>query len=120
MKMKTMKYPINKEFLPLSLYTPSLNISTIARFNKIARPPKAMFKDPSLNVKTVKIPSYKDGEIELMLIEPVDIEHPAPCFFDIHGGGFVFEGTSSHYKHTANIRIHRSGIRACPSKSMTL
>ena len=100
--MKINKYPINKEFLPLTLYTPSMNVSAIARFNKIARPPKAMFKDPSLNVKTVKIPSYKDGEIELMLIEPAGIEHPAPCFYDIHGGGFVFEASSGHYKHAVN------------------
>ncbi len=100
--MKRGKYPINKEFLPLSLYTPSLNPAVTARFNKLAGPPKALFKDPSLSVKTVKVPSYKDGEIELMLIEPAEIEHPAPCFFDIHGGGFVFEGTSSHYKHAAN------------------
>ncbi len=61
-----------------------------------------MYKDPSLSIRTVKIPSYKDGEIELMLITPIGVEYPAPCFLDIHGGGFVFEGTSAHYKHAVN------------------
>ena len=100
--MKKTKYPINKEFLPLSLYTPNLNSKAIVHFNKLARLPKSLLKDPSLNIKTVKIPAYKDGEIELTLIEPVGIERPAPCFICIHGGGFVFEGTSAHYKHAAN------------------
>ena len=100
--MKKTKYPINREFLPLSLYTPSLNPKAIVHFNRLARLPKSLQNDPSLNIRTVKIPAYKNGEIELTLIEPVGIERPAPCFICIHGGGFVFEGTSAHYKHAAN------------------
>jgi len=97
-----MKYPINKEFLPLSLYTPNLSKRAIHIFNKLARVPGPLKRDPALNVRTLKIPSYKNGEIELTLIEPLGIRRPAPCFFCIHGGGFVFEGTSGHYVHAAN------------------
>lgn len=100
--MKIQKYPINREFMPLSLFTFRLSKSTIERFNKLYRPPKSLYKDPSISVETVKIPAYKGGEIELVLIKPAGIKKPAPCFLSIHGGGFVFEGTSAHYQHTVN------------------
>lgn len=100
--MKKRRYPINREFLPLSLYTQAVNEKSIARTNRLYKTPKKLFKDPSLSVKTFKIPSYKNAEIEMMLIEPLGIKKPAPCFYCIHGGGFVFEGTSAHYKHAVN------------------
>jgi len=65
--------------------------------------PKSLFKDHSLTIRTVKIPGYKGGEIELMLLAPAGIEKPAPCFYFIHGGGFVFEATSAHYRRAASI-----------------
>ena len=100
---KRQKYPINKEFFPLSLYTPTISPKSIERVNKLYRFPKSLYKDPSLNITTVKIPGYMDGEIELMLFMPVGIEKPAPCFYFIHGGGFVFEAASSHYRRAAGI-----------------
>lgn len=100
---KRQKYPISKKFLPLSLYTPpTLSRKSIERANRLYRFPKSLYKDPSLNISTLKIPGYKGGEIELMLFRPVGIEKPAPCFYFIHGGGFVFEATSAHYRRAAN------------------
>ena len=100
--MKRNKYPINREFLPLSLYTQTISPKSIARVNKLYRPPKSIYRDPSLDIKTVMIPAYKDGEIELMLIAPAGIKKPAPCFYFIHGGGFVFEGTSAHCRRAVS------------------
>ncbi|MBR0468345.1 MAG: alpha/beta hydrolase [Mogibacterium sp.] len=100
--MKIRKYPINKEFLPLSLYTQSISRKSIERANKLYRVPKSLYKDPELDIRTVMIPAFRGGEIEMMLMTPVGIEKPAPCFYNIHGGGFVFEGTSAHYRHAAN------------------
>ncbi len=100
--MKRTKYPISREFLPLSLYTPRMTKKSIARTNRLYRVPKSLFKDPELNVRTFMIPSFRGAKIELMLIEPVGIKKPAPCFYNIHGGGFVYEGTSAHYRHSVN------------------
>lgn len=97
-----MKYPIDREFLPLSLYTPTISVKAIERTNKLYRTPKSLFKDPELSVKMLKIPGCDGGEIEMLLIEPAGIEKPAPCFYCIHGGGFVFEATSAHYRHAVN------------------
>ena len=100
--MKKTKYPINKEYFPLSLYTPTMTPGGIARANRIYRAPKSIYKDPALNIRTLEIPGYKDGMIELMIITPVGIETPAPCFYHIHGGGFVFEATSAHYRRAVS------------------
>ena len=101
--MKKTKYPINKEFFPLSLYTPTISRKSIETINKLYRVPKSIYNDPEVSIETVMIPGYKNGEIELMLITPVGIEKPAPCFYYIHGGGFVFEAASGHYKHAVSI-----------------
>ena len=101
--MKKSKYPINKEFFPLSMYTPEINRKSIENINRLYRVPKSIFKDPEVSIETVMIPGYEDGEIELMLITPVGVEKPAPCFYYIHGGGFVFEAASGHYKHAVSL-----------------
>lgn len=96
------KYPISREFFPLSLYTPKMTRKAIARANRLYKPPKELLEDPELIVSTLMIPGYKGDKIELMLIEPAGIRHPAPCFYDIHGGGFVYEATSGHYRQAIN------------------
>lgn len=101
--MKKSKYPINKEFFLLSIFTPVIDPKSIEAMNKLYRVPKSIFKDPEVSIETVMIPGYEGGEIELMLITPVGVEKPAPCFYYIHGGGFVFEAASGHYKHAVNI-----------------
>ena len=49
------KYPISREYLPLSLYTPTMSRQSIARTNRIYRIPKSLFRDPSLSIKTVGV-----------------------------------------------------------------
>lgn len=100
--MKKQKYPINSEFFPLSLFMPTISRKGIERINMLYREPKSIYKDPSVSISKVMIPAYKDGEIELMLITPAGIGKPAPCFYFIHGGGFVFEATSGHYRRAVS------------------
>ena len=64
--MKIRKYPISREYLPLSMYTPSISRRGIELANKLYRMPKSLYRDPELRIETVKIPGYKDGEIELL------------------------------------------------------
>ena len=93
------KYPISSEFFPLNVFTPVIDRRAIALMNRLYHMPKSLYDDPSMNIRSVMIPGYGGGEIELKLFEPAGMERPAPCFLYIHGGGFVFGGASSHYRH---------------------
>lgn len=93
------KYPISKEFFPYNLFTPPINKSMIARAKKFMKTPKFVFKDPEISACSMMIPGHEGGEIELIIMKPKDFKEPGPCFINIHGGGFVFEGFSSHYRH---------------------
>ena len=52
-----------------------------------------------MEVRKQKIPAFRHGEIGLLIMTPRNLQTPAPCLIDIHGGGFVFEAASSHYRH---------------------
>lgn len=97
--MKKTKYPIKREFFPYSTFTPPISKGMISMAQKVMKTPQFIFKDPEIETHLIKIPAFCDGQIELYVFTPKDIQKPAPCFFDIHGGGFVFEGFSSHFHH---------------------
>jgi len=65
---------------------------------KYMKTPKLLWKDSELDVQTRIIPGYHGGEIEIYIISPKNLPVPAPCLVNFHGGGFVFEGYSSHYR----------------------
>ena len=96
------KYPISREFFPFNLLHVSITPRIIDLSQKWMKAPGFLWKDPELETKTVHIPAYKDGTIEAYVISPKNIAEPAPCFVNIHGGGFVFEGFVSHYRHAVN------------------
>lgn len=96
--MARTKYPINKEFFPLTRFTPPINRFSIQLSRKAFRVPKFLRKDPALKIQTLKIPAYREGEIELLVLTPKGIEEPSPCLIYIHGGGFVFGAAPAHYK----------------------
>ena len=96
--MKT-KYPIKKEFFPFNKFTAPKSKFMIKLAQFYMKPPRFLFKDKELNVKTIKINGYKDEEITLFIINKKDIKPISPCLIFIHGGGFVFEGSKSHYKN---------------------
>ncbi len=97
--MAKTRYPIKKEFFPYSLFTPPLSRGFVLFAQKAMKTPGFLFRDPDVAVKRVMIPAYREGEIELILLTPKGLPSPAPCLADIHGGGFVFEASPSHYRH---------------------
>lgn len=97
--MTKTKYPIKREFFPYSKFTPSVSRRFVSLAQKSMKTPGFIFKDPEVAVRKRRISSYRNGEIELLILTPKGIETPAPCLIDIHGGGFVFEAAGSHYHH---------------------
>lgn len=100
------KYPISKEFFPWNHVTAPVNPSMIRRAQKFMRAPRFLWKDPDLDVEMKRIPvnaglwnhAAGAGEIELCIISPKGRQGPLPCLVDMHGGGFVFEASGSHYR----------------------
>lgn len=97
--MKKSKYPISREFFPYSVFQPPMSRTALQYANRFLKVPGFLFRDPSLAVRRIKIRGKKNGEIELLLLTPEGIETPAPCLLHIHGGGFVFDASPSHYRH---------------------
>ncbi|MBP5313621.1 MAG: alpha/beta hydrolase fold domain-containing protein, partial [Eggerthellaceae bacterium] len=97
--MSKTKYPISDEFFPFNKLTPPLSPSIAKMSQAVMGIPGWIYTDKDVSARLVKIDTYKDGEIELLILNPVSLETPAPCFIDIHGGGFVFEGFHSHFSH---------------------
>ena len=97
--MAKSRYPINREFFPYSKFTPSVSRRFVRLAQKYMKTPGFLFRDPDVDVRTQRIPAFRGGEIELLILTPKDIPTPAPCLVCIHGGGFVFEAAGSHYRH---------------------
>ena len=97
--MAKSKYPINREFFPYSRFTPSVSRRFVRIAQKGMKPPGFLFRDPDVEVRRQRIPSFREGWIDLLILTPGNRQTPAPCLVDIHGGGFVFEAAGSHYRH---------------------
>ena len=92
------KYPISREFFPFNMFAPPMSEKFVRLAQKHMKTPGLLWKDPALDVKTRTIPGYQGGEIEVYIITPKDLPSPASCLVNFHGGGFVFEGYTSHYR----------------------
>lgn len=92
------KYPITYEFFPFSKFTPPMSRRFVTLAQKGMKVPKFLWNDPKLDVQSRMIPGYQGTEIESFILTPKGMKGPAPCLVNFHGGGFVFEGSSSHYK----------------------
>ncbi len=97
--MAKTRYPISREFFPYNRMTPSVNRNFVLLAQKTMKKPGFVFKDPDVDALIQMIPSFRGGEIELVILTPRGIQTPAPCLIDIHGGGFVYEAADSHYRH---------------------
>ncbi len=93
-----MKYPISREFFPLTMFTPPVSERFVRLAQKNMKVPGFLWKDPELSVRSQMIEGYEKGTIELLIMTPKGLTFPAPCLLDIHGGGFVFEASRSHYR----------------------
>ena len=100
--MAKTQYPISREFFPYSMFRPRIDRRFLKLMQTVLRTPGFVYKDPDVDVSVRIIPSYNGGEIELLVFTPRGIAKPAPCLVYIHGGGFVFEGAWSHYRHVLN------------------
>ena len=92
------KYPISREFFPCNIFAPPMSRRFVLLAQKGMKTPRFLWKDPLLEAESRMIPGYQGGEIELLILTPKGIAEPAPCLVHIHGGGFVFEGSDSHFR----------------------
>ena len=99
--MAKTKYPISKEFFPFNHLTFSFTPERLDFIQKHMGPPASLWRNSELHVETHVVPAYQDGEIEVIVLTPRGIAQPAPCFVDIHGGGFVLDAAPSHYRMAA-------------------
>lgn len=96
--MAKTRYPISKEFFPLDRIAFPVSPRAIAMAKKYMGVPKFVWRDPDLDVESHSVAGHLDGQIEVLVMAPKGIPRPAPCLVDIHGGGFVFEAASHHYR----------------------
>jgi len=96
--MAKKKYPISKEFFPFNRFAPPMSRGFVLLAQKCMKIPGLLYRDGQIDVQKRMIPGFRGGEIEIFIISPKGIPSPAPCLVNFHGGGFVFEGYSSHYR----------------------
>ena len=92
------KYPISREYLPFSLFTPSVSREFVLQAQKYMKVPGFLWKDKEIEVTGRKIEGYQGGAVELLIMTPKGLSSPAPCLINIHGGGFVFDAAPYHYR----------------------
>lgn len=93
-----MKYAIKKEFFPLYYFSaPVVHPKIAGFFGSMLKPPKSIFRDDEVEVKTEKIRVFRDGEINVYVMSPRNCPGISPCIVYFHGGGFVYGAASNHY-----------------------
>ena len=97
--MSKTRYPIKREFFPYSNFTPSVDRRFVKLAQKGMKTPGFVFRDLDVEVRKQRIPAFREGEIDLLILTPKGLRTPAPCLIHIHGGGFVFGASGSHYRH---------------------
>lgn len=97
-KMGKTKYPILKEFFPFNKFAPPMSRRFVLMAQKHMKTPRFLWKDKGINVQSRMIPGYQGEMMEIIMLTPQGLGDPAPCLVYIHGGGFVFEGSASHFR----------------------
>lgn len=93
-----MKYAISKEFFPLYYFSaPVVHPKIAGFFGSLLKPPKSIFHDNEIDVKTEKIDVSGDQKINIYIMTPKDCPKNSPCIVYFHGGGFVYGASSNHY-----------------------
>lgn len=96
--MKKRRYPIKREFFPYSSFTAPRSPGVIKLAQKWMKVPSYFLHDKQIETKTIPLKGKKGETFTLYLLSPKGKEGPLPCLYFVHGGGFVFPATTSHYK----------------------
>ena len=100
------KYPINREFLPFSLFTNPINDPALAgRLGALMQPPGWLWKDPALMVVRQQILGYRGGNVEVLVMTPTADPETQNCLVYFHGGGFTFGGAPYHYQNARDYTL---------------
>ena len=92
------KYNIDKELFPFSHLAPPLRNAKIAGWlGSLLRPPRSVFRNKFVSVRSEWLSGYEGEKIEALIFEPVGIGDNAPCLVYYHGGGFFFGASFPHY-----------------------
>ena len=91
------RYPISKEYFPFNKFTPSVNRFVVSMSQLFMKVPHSFKKDKELNIEKITLTGYKDEKFDLYILDKKDLKDNSPAIIFIHGGGFIFEGTSGHY-----------------------
>ncbi|MEK5252046.1 S-layer homology domain-containing protein [Paenibacillus sp. FSL F4-0125] len=59
-----------------------------------------------VNITKEVISGYKDGSVELTVIEPDGIPKNTPCLIYIHGGAFVLKAAPAHIHWVCDTLFH--------------
>lgn len=96
--MKTNRYSIRRELLPLSVLTPlPINTKIAGFFGEQMHAPRWLTWDASLDVYSRHLPVSDTEEIELLCIAPKNVPTDSALVY-YHGGGFMFGAAPYHYR----------------------
>ena len=93
-----MKYRISHEYFPFNIINlPVWLVDMAGRLDWLMTPPMSLFFDRDLSVRRKRIAGYLGESIEVIVIEPKDVESPSCAMVYYHGGGFSLGATWHHY-----------------------
>ncbi len=92
------KYPIKKEFYPFAYFSTPASLSVIKMIRPLMKVIGGVPKDSAVETELFRVPGYRNGTVEIVMFTPKGISTPAPCLVNYHGGGFMFEPYTTHYK----------------------
>ncbi len=93
------KYAIGREFFPWNLFAPPISEKFLSMAVPHMKPPKFLWRDPELDVTTYEVPCHDGEKIPCFVLSPKKLSGQAPCLLYFHGGGFVLEAASYHYRN---------------------
>ena len=92
------KYPISKEFFPFNKFVAPRSRFILFLARIFLKTPSFVFKTKDIQTTTHKIDGYNGNKVTLYMFLPKSNPNTDKAIIFIHGGGFIFEGFSSHYK----------------------
>jgi len=114
-----MKYAIDNELIGLEKQKALPNIYLYPFVNVFLRMVRCS-SDDKVCVTKYKIPGFKNGKINTLVIEPKNAEGVLPCIVLYHGGGMLLKASKAHYQmakwyaEKANCRVVFPDYRLMP------